>query len=190
MAGKNVGVFLGITSQDYGLLLKQNDEDDLNDAYYATGNALSTAAGRIAFTFDFRGPCLSIDTACSSSLVALHQAKNALQRGECDLAVVAGVNLLLAPDIFINFCRASMLSPEGRCKTFNASANGFARGEGGGVLLLKRSNDAMKDNDRLYALIRATGVNQDGHSSGLTVPNGEAQIALLETDTKRSETAT
>src|SRR3546814_7817916 len=121
---------------------------------------------------------MAIDTACSSSLVATHLAVQSLRNRECGLALVAGVNLMLAPDITINFCQGRMLSPDGRCKTFDAAADGYVRGEGCGVLVLKRLDDARADGDRILSVIRGSAVNQDGRSAGLTAPHGLAQDAV------------
>src|SRR5262249_40990606 len=149
------------------------------DTYYGTGNSLSAAAGRVSYVLGLRGPSLAVDTACSSSLVALHLACQALRRGECDTALAGGVSLILSPVATLNLCRARMLAPDGRCKTLDASADGYVRGEGCGVLVLKRLPDALRDGDRVLAVVKGTAVNQDGRSSGLTAPNGPAQEAVI-----------
>src|SRR5689334_7546579 len=149
------------------------------DAYLGTGNALSAASGRLSYVLGLQGPIMSIDTACSSSLVAIHLACQSLRAGDCTLALAGGVNLILEPDANIAFSRARMLSPDGRCKTFAASADGYVRSEGCGVLVLKRLSDAQRDGDPIAAVIAGSGVNQDGASSGLTVPNGGAQQRLI-----------
>ncbi len=171
------GVFIGIASNDYYQLL-QGGADPLN-AYMGTGNALSIAANRISYLFDWRGPSLAIDTACSSSLVATHLACQSLNNGDTDLAVAGGVNLILRPELTLIFSKARMMSPEGRCKTFDAEANGYVRGEGGGIIVLKRLADAEREGDRVLAVIRGSAINQDGHSNGLTAPNGPAQVAVM-----------
>jgi acyl transferase domain-containing protein/acyl-CoA synthetase (AMP-forming)/AMP-acid ligase II/acyl carrier protein len=173
---RNVGVFVGISSNDYGRL--QGDASTL-DAYVGTGNALSIAANRISYAFDFRGPSLAIDTACSSSLVAIHLACQSIRRGESDLTVAAGVNLILAPELTVNFTRAGMMAPDGRCKAFDAAANGYVRSEGCGVVVLKPLAKALADGDSIYAVVRGSAVNQDGRSNGLTAPNRQSQEAVL-----------
>src|SRR5262249_4341306 len=147
--------------------------------YLGTGTALSVAAGRLSYLLGWHGPSLAIDTACSSSLVAVHQACRSLHSGECVLALVGGVNLMLSPVPTLNFCKAKMLAADGRCKAFDAAADGYVRGEGCGVVVLKRLSDAQRDGDRIWALLRGSSVNQDGRSSGLTVPNGPAQQAVI-----------
>lgn len=177
LAGQPVGVFVGIASNDYGRL-QMGDLADL-DAYVGTGNAMSIAANRLSFTFDFRGPSMAVDTACSSSLVAIHLACQSLRRGESKLAIAAGVNLILTPDLTINFSRANMMAPDGRCKAFDAAADGYVRSEGVGVVILKPLAQAVADGDRIYAVVRGSAVTQDGRSNGLTAPNRQAQEAVL-----------
>ncbi len=178
LAGTRTGVFLGISTSDYAQLLSRSGEDNI-DAYRGTGTAFSVAAGRISYLFGLQGPSFAIDTACSSSLYALHQARESLIRGECDLALVAGVNMMLAPDASIYFSKAHFMAPDGRCKTFAADANGYVRGEGCGVLVLQREAEAAKEGKRIRALVRGSAINQDGRSGGLTVPNGPAQSAVI-----------
>ncbi len=177
LAGTRAGVFIGVATNDYGRL-QWNDLERI-DAYAGTGNALSIAANRISYLFDFRGPSLAIDTACSSSLVAVHLACNSLRSGESTLALVGGVNLILSPAIAINFTKAGAMAPDGRCKTFDAQANGYVRGEGTGVVVLKPLSKALADGDPIYAVIRGSAVNQDGRSNGLMAPNPLAQEAVL-----------
>jgi natural product biosynthesis luciferase-like monooxygenase protein/amino acid adenylation domain-containing protein len=178
LAGGRAGVFVGLCSSDYSQLLAQRPRTEI-DAYLATGNSHSVAAGRLAFLLGFTGPALAVDTACSSSLATVHVACQNLRQRECDLALAGGVNLMLTPDLTINFCKAQMLAPDGRCKTFDASADGFARGEGCGMVVLKRLSDAQRDGDTVLALIRGSALNQDGRTSGLTVPNGPAQQRVI-----------
>ncbi|MFI4954277.1 MAG: beta-ketoacyl synthase N-terminal-like domain-containing protein, partial [Gammaproteobacteria bacterium] len=173
------GVFIGISSHDYVLLENNRLEVKDIDAYMGTGNALSAATGRIAYTLGLQGPSMAIDTACSSSLVALHQACQSLRQKESDLAIVGGVNVLLVPQTSISFSQAHMLAPDGHCKAFDKSADGYVRGEGCGIIILKRLSDAKRAKDTILAVIKGSAVNQDGASSGLTVPNGPAQEAVI-----------
>ena len=181
------GVYVGLTNSDYGHLLKQFAAGRPLDQYFVTGNAPNAAAGRISYLLGLRGPSLVVDSACSSSLVAVHLACQSLRVGECDLALGGGVNLILAPDASVALSRARMLSPDGRCKTFDATADGYGRGEGCGVVVLKRLSDAQRDGDRVLALIRSSAVNQDGPTGGFTVPSGAAQRALLSTALSRAQ---
>jgi malonyl CoA-acyl carrier protein transacylase len=175
LQGTPTGVFVGAASTDYQQLSMGVEKI----AYSNPGIVLSVIAGRISYVLGLQGPSLVIDTACSSSLVALHLACQSLRSSESALAIAGGVNLILTPEATLGFCRARMLSPDGRCKTFDASANGYSRGEGCGVVVLKRLSDALRDGDRIWALIRGNAVNQDGASGGLTVPNGPAQEAVI-----------
>lgn len=180
LAGSQTGVFLGASSYDYSLLaLKAPDALRDTDIYHVTGSAANIIAGRLSYTLGLRGPCMVVDTACSSALVAVHLAVQSLRAGECDLALAGGVSLMLAPELSIMFSKAHMLAPDGRCKTFDAAADGFARGEGCGVIVLRRLTDAIAHGDPILALIRGSAVNQDGRSSGLTAPNGQAQQAVI-----------
>jgi acyl transferase domain-containing protein/NADP-dependent 3-hydroxy acid dehydrogenase YdfG/acyl carrier protein len=178
LAGSASGVFVGICNGDHFNRLLSRGPGSI-DAYLASGNAHSVAAGRIAYFLGLQGPALSVDTACSSSLVALHLACRSLRAGDSRVALAAGVNVMCSPETTIALSKAHMLAPDGRCKTFDASADGFSRGEGCGVLVLKRLTDAQADGDHVLAVIRGTAVNQDGHSGGLTVPNGPAQEAVI-----------
>jgi acyl transferase domain-containing protein len=164
---------------DYRDLLTQSRYDSI-DSYYATGNASSIAAGRLAYFLDWQGPVLSIDTACSSSLVSVHVARKSLLARDCEIALVAGVNLLLDAKTFEAYQQAGMLSPDGLCKTFDASANGYVRSEGCAAVILKRLADAEADGDRILALISGSAINHDGSGSGLTAPNQLAQTAVIQ----------
>ncbi len=175
--GSRTGVFIGISGFEYAKLLMADPA--AIDAYAGSGSALNVAAGRLAYTLGLTGPALAVDTACSSSLVATHLAVGALRRGECDAALAGGVNLILSPEVSISFSRAGFLAPDGRCKTFDRLADGYGRGEGCGILVLKRFDDALAAGDRVWALIRGSAVNQDGASGGLTVPSGPAQQAVM-----------
>ncbi|MBI2838244.1 MAG: SDR family NAD(P)-dependent oxidoreductase [Acidobacteria bacterium] len=177
LGGTQTGVFVGICSSDYSLY--QLCDPTLVDAYTGTGNAHSVAANRLSYVLDLRGPSMALDTACSSSLVAVHLACQSLRSGECDMALAAGVNVMLAPHLTIAFSNARMMAADGRCKTFDAGADGYVRGEGCGVVVLKRLSDAISDRDNVVAVIRGSAVNQDGLSNGLTAPNGNAQQAVI-----------
>ena len=175
---KRVGVFLGITTRDYSERLTFDGFDSL-DAYGLTGNLSCFSAGRISYVLGLQGPAIALDTACSSSLVAIHVACQSLRTGESDMVLAGGVNLLLWPEISVTESKAHMLTPEGRCRTFDSRADGFVRGEGCGVLVIKRLSDAVANGDNILALIRGSFTNQDGASSGLTVPNVRAQQAVI-----------
>ncbi|MEH1782799.1 MAG: beta-ketoacyl synthase N-terminal-like domain-containing protein [Nostoc sp.] len=177
LTGSNSGVFIGISTNDYARF--QFDRLSDIDVYASTGNALSIAANRLSYQFDWHGPSWAVDTACSSSLVAVHQACQSLRLRECDLALAGGVNLILTPQMTIALSQARFMSGDGRCKTFDADADGYVRGEGCGIVVLKRFTDAIKDGDNILALIRGSAVNQDGHSNGLTAPRGIAQQAVI-----------
>lgn len=174
LGGTGTGFFVGISNQDY---------DDWRtgepDALWGIGNAISYAAGRVAYTLGLNGPAMAVDTVCSSSLVATHLARQALLRGECDIAVAAGVNLILSPNSSRLIAQTGLLAPDGLCKPFDARANGFTRSEGCGVVVLKRLADAVRDNDRIHAVIHGSAVNQDGRSASITAPNPRAQADLL-----------
>ncbi len=177
--GSRTGVFVGISTSDYASLQYTSGGQNVSDVHSATGCAFSIAANRISYCFDLRGPSLAIDTACSSALSACHIACQSLWRGDSESAVVAGVNALLNQNSFVAFSRMSMLSPDGRCKAFDASANGFVRSEGVGAVILKPLGAALKAGDRVYAVIRATAANQDGRTNGITVPSQQAQEELI-----------
>jgi 8-amino-7-oxononanoate synthase len=173
LSGSKTGVFIGISSHDYSSLVTSNDP------YALTGNVNCIAANRISYVFNFRGPSLAVDTACSSSLVAVHLACQSLWNQESMLALAGGVQVILSPDLSVSFSKAGLLSPDGRCKTFDAKANGYVRSEGAGTVLLKPLSQAQQDGDRIYAVILGTAVNQDGRSNGLSAPNPEAQEAVV-----------
>ena len=176
---------MGVAANEYAHLLSSESIDKI-EPYFITGNALNAISGRVAFALGLEGPAMAVDTACSSALVAVHQACQALHSGDCDMALAGGVNVLLSPVTVIAASRARMLSPVGRCKTFDASADGYVRSEGCGILVLKRLSDAERDGDRICAVISSSAVNQDGASSGLTVPNGGAQQRLIGTALARA----
>lgn len=179
MSGTATGVYIGASAIDYSDL-RLGDPAGA-DSYFMTGSTLSILANRISYVFDLRGPSLAVDTACSSSLVALHHACEAIRSKRIAGAIVGGVNLLLAPYPFIGFSRASMLSRRGRCFAFDERADGYVRGEGGAVIILKPLADAIAAKDRIHALIRASAVNSDGRTIGLSLPSESAQASLLRT---------
>ena len=175
--GTAAGVFVGISNSDYARLLFGDPEEI--GVYACSGSAASMAAGRISYVFGLHGPAIAIDTACSSSLTAVHLAVQSLRRKECSVALAAGVNLILTPEVHINFSKAGILSADGRCKTFDAAADGYVRSEGCATVVLKRLRDAEAAGDRILAVVRGSAVNQDGRSSGLTAPNGAAQRSVI-----------
>lgn len=179
LAGTETGVFLGFCLSDYAQLHLYSSDPSRIDAYSGTGSVGSVAAGRLSYVFGLQGPCLAVDTACSSSLVSVHLACQSIRKGECDVALAGGVNLLLSPNVTVYFSRLTALSPDGRCKAFDASANGYVRGEGCGMIVLKRLSRALADGDRILAVVRGSAVNQDGRSNGLTAPSGKAQEQVL-----------
>ena len=175
---QTTGVFLGVSTDDYKARFLTVGSNDV-DPRMATGTANSLAAGRLSYLFDLTGPSMVIDTACSSSLVAAHQACRSLRAGECDMALAGGVGLLVEPELSVAFAKLGMLSPRGRCTTFGADADGYVRGEGAVIVVLKRLADAQRDADPILAVIRGSAINHDGRSNGLTAPNGSAQRAVI-----------
>lgn len=175
--GSRTAVYVGAAATDMGMI--HADDPAVMGPYSMTGTSLSIIANRLSYFFDLHGPSLTLDTACSSSLVALHEACRALSAGEADMALVGGVNVLLSPLSFVGFSKAHMLSQDGRCKVFDAEGNGYVRSEGGAVLLVKPLDAALRDGDAIHAVIRASGVNSDGRTNGIALPNGEAQKELL-----------
>ncbi|MCP2259053.1 Acyl transferase domain-containing protein [Streptoalloteichus tenebrarius] len=176
LAGSATGVFVGVSTFDYGTLLYQNPATTDGFAPLA---CLSVTAANLSHYYDLRGPSLAVDTACSSSLVALHQAVRSLRAGECEQALVCGSNLILEPQLSLSLSRAGMLSKDGRCKSFGAGANGYVRAEGVGVLLLRLLSDARAKGDRCYALVRGTATNQDGRTDAITAPSPVSQMAVI-----------
>ncbi len=179
LSGSATGVFMALCSNDYSFLQIQGREPEEIDAHYGSGISHGMAAGRISYLLGLQGPSLVVDTACSSSLVAIHLACQSLRLGECRMALAGGVNLILTRENYVTFAKAGMLSRTGRCRTFDAAADGFARSEGCGVVVLKRLRDALADGDLVHAIVRGSAVNQDGPSTGLTAPNGQAQQAVI-----------
>ncbi|MFZ4683708.1 MAG: type I polyketide synthase, partial [Terrimicrobiaceae bacterium] len=179
VAGSSTGVFVGISTFDYWRIQASYRDKTSIETHSTTGTVLSIAANRISYLFNLHGPSLAVDTACSSSLVAVHLACRSLRNGECSTALAGGVNAILIPDTFIGFSQMSMLSPDGRCRAFDARGNGFVRSEGAGVIVLKPLSAARADGDRVYAVIRGSAVNQDGRTSSLTVPGLDSQKDLI-----------
>ncbi len=176
--GSASGVFVGLCNSDYTMMVLGDDGERI-DAYASTGNAHSVASGRLSYVLGLHGPSLSVDTACSSSLVAVHLAVQSLRNGECRMALAGGVNAILSPTTTITLSRARMMAADGRCKAFDARADGFVRSEGCGMVVLKRLSDAQADGDTVLAVIRGSAINQDGRSNGLTAPNGPSQVAVI-----------
>lgn len=170
-----VGFFVGVSGNDYYELLMHCDVE----AYSSTGGAHSIAANRVSYYFDFKGPSIAVDTACSSSLVALDMAVKSLEQGDCDVAITGGVNALISPNLYISFSKAGMLSPNGNISPLDKKANGYVRGEGVGILVLKRLDKAIEDHDEIHAVIKGTSVNHGGKVASLTVPNPKAQSELV-----------
>ncbi|MEO8620329.1 MAG: type I polyketide synthase, partial [bacterium] len=186
LAGTPVGVFVGISWNDYSAIQLAPGNADSIDTHTGTGGANSVAANRISHAFDFRGPSIAIDTACSSSLVAIHVACQALRNDECSIALAGGVNAMLIPAYFIALSRLNMLSPVGQCRAFDADGKGYVRGEGAGLVALRKLSDAERDGDRIYAVIRGSAVNQDGHTNGITVPSQASQEVVVREACRRA----
>ena len=179
MKGKDVGVYIGAFTLDYKVLQYKTENNEEIGAHSATGLMMTMVSNRLSYIYDFRGPSMTVDTACSSSLVALHLACQAINNGECSVAMAGGVNLIFSPEYTISETKGGFLSPDGRSKTYDSSANGYSRGEGAAVVILKPLEKALEDGDYIYGVIRGSAVNQDGHTNGITVPNGQAQEALM-----------
>jgi len=182
LRGSRTGVYAGISNNDYLALISTDSAtaEAAESLYSVSGTSYNTAIGRVAYALGLQGPAMSLDTACSSSLTAVHQAVSGLQRGEADLALAGGVHAILSGRLFEMRANAGMLAPDGKCKTFDVAANGHVRGEGCGILVLKRLNEAEADGDRIWGIIRGSALNQDGATPGLTVPNGDAQVRVIE----------
>ncbi|OBF93747.1 polyketide synthase [Mycobacterium sp. 852002-51152_SCH6134967] len=187
LAGTDVGVFIGGFTLDYQLLQNQGRGSRYQfKTHSAAGMMMTMLANRISFAFDFRGPSMTIDTACSSSLVAVHLAAQSIWNGESDLALAGGVNIMIGPNTAIAESKSGFLSPDGRCKAFDESADGYARGEGGAVVVIKPLEQALRDGDEIYAQILGTAVSQDGRTDGITVPRAQAQAAAITSALRRA----
>jgi acyl transferase domain-containing protein len=184
LAGSATGVFVGVAGLDYRELL--DAKLPTVEAHRSTGNYLSLVANRVSYFLDLRGPSLPCDTACSSALFALHYAAQSINSGESDMALVAGINIILTPTTFISFAKTGMLSPTGQCRTFDASADGYVRGEGGGVILIKSLQKAIADGDHIYGVIKGSAINHGGRSQTLTSPNAFAQSQVIQDAYKRA----
>ena len=190
LAGTDVGVFVGGFTLDYQLLQNQGRTSRFRfKPHSATGMMMTMLANRISYAFDFRGPSMAVDTACSSSLVAVHLAAQSIWNGDCRLALAGGVNIIVGPNTAIAESKSGFLAGDGRCKAFDASADGYARGEGGAVVVIKPLQQAVRDGDRIYAQILGTAVTQDGHTDGITVPSEDAQRAAISTALRRAGVA-
>lgn len=183
--GMPVGVFVGLMGEDYSLGVTGGDGDGV-PSYFSTGTFRSVVANRLSYFFDVCGPSMTIDTACSSSLVALHQAVGSLRSGESSAALVAGANLLLSPLPYVAHSKLRMLSPDGRSRMWDRDADGYGRGDGFGVLVLKTLSRALADGDSIECLVRETGVNQDGRTKGITMPSARAQMELIRETYRRA----
>lgn len=180
--GMKCGLYLGIMSSEYGALCRERGKADMSSGFgfaHTTGSSYAIAAARLAYYLNLKGPAIPIDTACSSSLVAVHLACQALLNREIDMALAGGVSLYLTPETYVSMCDAGMLSPDGQCKAFDNSANGFVPGEGVGAIVLKRLGDAEADGDSIHGVILGSGVNQDGRTNGITAPSLSSQMELV-----------
>ena len=177
VAGTRTGVFVGQFTDDYREMLFRDPESA--PMYTGSGSGNASTSNRISWFFDLKGPSLTLNTACSSSLVALHLACQSLRTGESDIAIVGGVSLLLNPDMFMYLSNQQFLARDGKCKSFDESADGYGRGEGFAAVILKRVDDAIAYGDPIRAVIRGTGTNQDGHTKGFTLPSADAQAELI-----------
>ena len=186
LTGSRTGVFLGILGEEYGRLQVADGGIAEIDTYYGSGAANSIASGRLSYVLGLQGPSVSIDTACSSSLVAVHLACQSLRSDECTMALAGGVNLMVLPETTIALSKHRLMAADGRCKTFDAAADGYVRGEGCGMIVLKRLSTAVADGDNILGIIRGSASNQDGPSSGLTAPHGPAQRAVIRESLKNA----
>ena len=177
--GTDLATFVGISHNDYQIIQGTPWDSSGITPHSPTGTAHSIAANRISYCFNLRGPSVALDTACSSALTAVHLACEHIWSGRGETALAAGVTVMITPGGFIGFSQASMLSPDGRCKAFDASANGFVRGEGAGVVILKRLSRALEDGDSIHAVIIGSAINQDGHTNGISLPSADAQARLV-----------
>ncbi len=179
LASSSTGVYIGAFTLDNKLTQMSGVNREKIGPHTAVGSTMTILSNRLSYLLDLRGPSISVDTACSSSLVAFHYACESIRTGVCTMAIAGGVNIIHRPEYMIAMCKGQFLSPDGRCKSFDARADGYGRGEGAGIVVLKKLSEAINAGDRIYAVVRGTGVNQDGRTSGITVPNGESQEKLI-----------
>lgn len=184
LQGSDTGVYVGLMTNDYADLLGRDIQSF--PTYFASGTARSILSNRISYFFDWHGPSMTIDTACSSSLIALHQAVQSLRNGECKVAVAAGTNLLLGPEQYVAESKLKMLSPSGRSRMWDKDADGYARGDGIAAVIVKSLATAIADGDHIECIIRETGINQDGRTKGITMPNPVAQAELIRSTYRRA----
>ena len=177
VAGTKTSCYVGNFTTDYREMVFR--DPDIAPRYSLSGTGQELISNRLSWFYDLRGPSFTLGTACSSSLVALHQGYQSLQNGDADMSIVGGCNLLLNPEMFLVLSNMQFLAQDGRCKTFDAKGDGYGRGEGFGAVVLKRVDDAIRDGDPIRAIVRGTGVNQDGHTKGITVPSADAQANLI-----------
>jgi acyl transferase domain-containing protein/acyl carrier protein len=180
LRGSDTAVFIGGFTQDHQTLAMSSQNRELIDSHTSVGASMTVLSNRISYTFDLHGASLTVDTACSSSLVATHLGFEEISQGRCGVAVVGGVNVMLSPATTVAMCKGQFLAPDGRSKSFDARADGYGRGEGAGIVILKRLDHALRDGNRIYAVLKATGINQDGRTDGMPMPNGEAQRRLCD----------
>lgn len=186
LSGSGVGVYVGAFNVDFSVTTMAASAVAHIDMNTSTAASFTMLSNRLAYALNLMGPALTVDTACSSSLVAFHLACQGIANGDCDMALAGGVNLMLQPETFVSMCKGGFLAVDGRSKPFSARADGYGRGEGAGMVVLRRLEDALRDGDRIYAVVEATGTNQDGRTSAITVPNGKAQEALARSVCARS----
>lgn len=185
-AGGSVGVYVGGFVVDQSVIGVVGPALFHTDMHTLTSASYTMLSNRIAYALNLVGPAITVDTACSSSLVSFHLACQGLENGDCDVALAGGVNVMLQPETFVLMCKGSFLAADGRCKSFDAAADGYGRGEGAGMVVLKKLDAAVRDGDRIYAVVKGTGSNQDGRTTAITVPNVDSQAALAQTVCDRS----
>lgn len=189
VSGEPVGVYVGAFTWDHSITSVAGPALPHVDMHTAASASFTMLSNRLAYALNLTGPALTVDTACSSSLVAFHLACQGIANGDCEMALVGGVNMMLRPETFVMMCKGGFLAADGRCKAFSASADGYGRGEGAGIVVLRKLEDALRDGDRIYAVVAATGANQDGRTPAITVPNADSQEALARSVCERSGVA-